>query len=68
VACVFEELEPDLRASASARKRPSVNVSEICGQFAVAVIRQRPVRDFRHTAAVQRKVIAAIKKALKAAK
>lgn len=69
VACVFEELEPGLTRISLRSKSAQVNVSEICGQFgggghpaaAGARISGTPL-------SVQRKVIAAIKKALKAAK
>jgi phosphoesterase RecJ-like protein len=65
VACVFEELEPELTRISLRSKSDRVNVSEIAGQFgggghpaaAGARIPGRPL-------AVQRKVIAAIKKAL----
>ena len=69
VACVFEEVEPELTRISLRSKSASVNVSEICGQFgggghpaaAGARIAGKPL-------SVQRKVVAAIKKALKAAK
>ncbi len=69
VACVFEELEPELTRISLRSKSDKVNVSEICGQFgggghpaaAGARIPGKPL-------SVQRKVVAAIKKALKAAK
>ena len=69
VACVFEELEPEMTRISLRSKSAAVNVSEICQQFgggghpaaAGARIPGTPL-------AVQRKVIAAIKKALKAAK
>ena len=69
VACVFEELEPELTRISLRSKSDKVNVSEICGQFgggghpaaAGARIPGTPL-------AVQRKVIAAVKRALKAAK
>ena len=69
VACVFEELEPELTRISLRSKSDRVNVSEICGQFgggghpaaAGARIPGTPL-------AVQRKVIAAVKRALKAAK
>jgi phosphoesterase RecJ-like protein len=69
VACVFEELEPELTRISLRSKSGRVNVSEICGQFgggghpaaAGARIPGTPL-------AVQRKVIAAVKRALKAAK
>jgi phosphoesterase RecJ-like protein len=69
VACVFEELEPELTRISLRSKSKDVNVSEICGQFgggghpaaAGARIPGRPL-------SVQRRVVAAIKKAINAAK
>ena len=69
VACVFEELEPELTRLSLRSKSPRVNVSDICRQFgggghpaaAGARIPGTPL-------AVQRKVIAAVKRALHAAK
>jgi phosphoesterase RecJ-like protein len=69
VACVFEELEPELTRISLRSKSDKVNVSEIAGQFgggghpaaSGARIPGRPL-------SVQRQVIAAIKRALKAAK
>ena len=69
VACVFEEVEPELTRISLRSKNPQVNVSEICGQFgggghpaaAGARIPGKPL-------SVQRKVIAAVKRALKTAK
>ena len=69
VACVFEEFEPELTRISLRSKSAAVNVSDICKQFgggghpaaAGARISGTPL-------ATQRKVIAAIKKALKAAK
>ena len=69
VACVFEEIEPEMTRLSLRSKNPQVNVSEICGQFgggghpaaAGARIPGKPL-------SVQRKVIAAVKRALKAAK
>lgn len=69
VACVFEELEPELTRISLRSKNPAVNVNEIAAQFgggghpaaAGARVPGRPMT-------VQRKVIAAIKRALKAAK
>ena len=66
VACVFEELEPELTRISLRSKSPKVNVSDICGQFgggghmaaAGARIPGTPL-------ATQRKVIAAIKRALR---
>jgi len=69
VACVFEELEPELTRISLRSKSAAINVSEICKEFgggghpaaAGARIPGTPL-------AVQRKVIAAVKRALKAAK
>ena len=69
VACVFEEIEPELTRISLRSKNANVNVNEIAAQFgggghmaaAGARIAGTPL-------SVQRKVIAAIKKALKAAK
>jgi phosphoesterase RecJ-like protein len=69
VACVFEELEPQLIRLSLRSKNPAVNVSEIAKQFgggghpaaAGARIPGSPV-------AVQRKVLAALKRALNLAK
>lgn len=69
VACVFEELEPGLTRISLRSKSDKVNVSEICGQFGggghpAAAGARIPGTSL----STQRKVIAAIKKALKAAK
>jgi bifunctional oligoribonuclease and PAP phosphatase NrnA len=69
VACVFEELEPELTRISLRSKSPAVNVNEVAAQFgggghpaaAGARIAGTPL-------ATQRKVVAALKKALKAAK
>ena len=69
VACVFEEVEPELTRISLRSKSERVNVNEIAGKFgggghpaaAGARIPGNPL-------CVQRKVIAAIKKALDAAK
>ena len=69
VACVFEELEPEMTRISLRSKNAAVNVSEICQQFgggghpaaAGARIPGTPL-------STQRKVIAAVKRALKAAK
>lgn len=69
VACVFEELEPELTRISLRSKTPKVNVNEIAAQFgggghhaaAGARIPGRPL-------SVQRGVIAAVKRALAAAK
>lgn len=68
VACVFEEIEPELTRISLRSKNNKVNVSEICGQFgggghsaaAGARIPGRPL-------SVQRRVVAAIRKAVSAA-
>jgi phosphoesterase RecJ-like protein len=69
VACVFEELEPDVTRISLRSKSAAVNVSEICGQFGggghPAAAGARIVGKSMTT---QRKVIAAIKTALAAAK
>jgi bifunctional oligoribonuclease and PAP phosphatase NrnA len=69
VACVFEELEPELTRISLRSKSPRVNVNEVAAQFgggghmaaAGARIPGKPL-------AVQRQVIAAVKRALAAAK
>jgi phosphoesterase RecJ-like protein len=69
VACVFEELEPGLTRVSLRSKSEKVNVNEIAAQFgggghpaaAGARISGKPL-------SVQRKVIAAVKRALNAAK
>jgi bifunctional oligoribonuclease and PAP phosphatase NrnA len=69
VACVFEELEPEVTRISLRSKSDQVNVSEIAAQFgggghpaaAGARIPGKPL-------AVQRRVIAAIKRALKSVK
>jgi len=69
VACVFEEMEPELTRISLRSKSDRVNVNQIAGLFgggghsaaAGARIAGKPL-------AIQRKVIAAIKKALKASK
>lgn len=69
VACVFEEIEPELTRISLRSKNPKVNVNEVAAQFgggghqaaAGARIPGKPL-------AVQRQVIAAIKRALAAAK
>jgi bifunctional oligoribonuclease and PAP phosphatase NrnA len=69
VACVFEEVEPELTRISLRSKDQEVNVSEICGQFgggghpaaAGARIAGRPM-------STQRRVVAAIKKAINAAR
>ena len=68
VACVFEEIEPELTRISLRSKRSNVNVSEIAAQFGGG---GHPAasgaRVFGKPLAVQRKMIAAIKKVLKAA-
>ncbi len=69
VACVFEEIEPELTRISLRSKNSAVNVSDICGQFgggghpaaAGARIAGSPM-------SIQRRVVAAIKKAINAAK
>ena len=69
VACVFEEIEPELTRISLRSKSDKVNVSDICGQFgggghpaaAGARIPGAP-------RTVQRSVIAAVKKAINAAR
>ncbi len=69
VACVFEEIEPELTRISLRSKDKRVNVSDIAGQFgggghpaaAGARIEGRPL-------SVQRRVVAAIKKALNSSK
>jgi phosphoesterase RecJ-like protein len=68
VACVFEEIEPELTRISLRSKNAKVNVNEIAAQFgggghpaaAGARIPGKPL-------SVQRKVIAAVKRALNAA-
>jgi phosphoesterase RecJ-like protein len=69
VACVFEEVDSELTRISLRSKNKDVNVSEICGLFgggghvaaAGARINGRPM-------SIQRRVIAAIKKAINAAR
>jgi phosphoesterase RecJ-like protein len=69
VACVFEEIEPELTRISLRSKNKEVNVSEICGQFgggghplaAGARIPGPPL-------SVQRRVISAIRRAINCAK
>lgn len=69
VACVFEEVEPEVTRISLRSKSDKVNVSDICAQFgggghfaaAGAHIPGRPL-------SVQRRVVAAIRKAINAAK
>jgi bifunctional oligoribonuclease and PAP phosphatase NrnA len=68
VACVFEELEPELTRISLRSKSDKINVNEIAAQFgggghsaaAGARVAGKPL-------SVQRRVLAAVKKALKAA-
>ncbi|MCW5551163.1 MAG: bifunctional oligoribonuclease/PAP phosphatase NrnA [Verrucomicrobiae bacterium] len=68
VACVFEEIEPEVTRVSLRSKSDKVNVSDICAQFgggghfaaAGARIAGRPL-------SVQRRVVAAIRKAINAA-
>ena len=69
VACVFEELAPDLTRNSLRSKSEKVNVNEIAAQFgggghAAAAGARIPGKPL----SVQRRVIAAVKKALDAAK
>lgn len=69
VACVFEELEPELTRISLRSKTDKVNVSEIAAQFGggghhAAAGARIPGKSL----SVQRKVIAAVKKALDKAK
>jgi phosphoesterase RecJ-like protein len=65
VACVLEEIEPELTRISLRSKSPQINVNEICAQFgggghaaaAGARIAGKPL-------SVQRRVIAAVRKAL----
>jgi phosphoesterase RecJ-like protein len=69
VACVFEEVEPLLTRLSLRSKRADVNVSEICQQFGGGGHPAAAGARIAGTAlAVQRKVIAAVKRALAAAK
>jgi len=69
VACIFEEIEPELTRISLRSKSDRVNVSDICAQFgggghsaaAGARIPGRPL-------SVQRRVVAAIRQAVSAAK
>ena len=69
VACVFEEIDSELTRISLRSKNPDVNVSDIAAQFgggghpaaAGARITGRPM-------SIQRRVIAAIKKAINSAK
>ncbi|MEI2725451.1 MAG: bifunctional oligoribonuclease/PAP phosphatase NrnA [Verrucomicrobiota bacterium] len=69
VACVFEELEPEVTRISLRSKSNQVNVSDICGQFGggghPAAAGARIVGSPLST---QRRVVAAIKKAINAAR
>jgi phosphoesterase RecJ-like protein len=69
VACVFEEIEPELTRISLRSKTDRVNVSEICAQFgggghAAAAGARIPGRPL----SVQRRVVAAIRKAINRAR
>ena len=69
VACVFEEIEPEITRISLRSKSDKVNVSEICKLFGggghhAAAGARIPGKHLT----VQRRVIAAVKKAIKAAK
>jgi phosphoesterase RecJ-like protein len=69
VACVFEEIEPNLTRLSLRSKSTDINVSEICRQFGGGGHPAAAGARIEGTAlAVQRKVIAAVKRALAAAK
>jgi len=69
IACVFEEIEPELTRISLRSKSAAINVSEVCGQFgggghpaaAGARIAGSPL-------STQRRVVAAIKKAINQAR
>jgi phosphoesterase RecJ-like protein len=68
VACVFEELEPELTRVSLRSKSERVNVNEIAGQFGGGGHSAAAGARIRGSSlAAQRKVIAAIRRALKAA-
>ena len=69
VACVFEEVEPEMTRISLRSKTDKINVSEICKQFGGGGHPAAAGARIPGTAlSVQRKVIAALKRALKAAK
>lgn len=69
VACVFEEVKPGLTRLSLRSKNGHVNVSEICGLFGGGGHPAAAGARIHGTSlSVQRKVIAAIKKALKSAR
>ena len=69
VACVFEEVEPEVTRVSLRSKSKDVNVSDICSQFGGG---GHPAaagaRIVGHPHSVQRRVIAALRKALNGAK
>lgn len=68
VACVFEEIEPEMTRISLRSKSGHVNVNEIAGQFGGGGHHAAAgARITGHPLAVQRRVIAAIKKALNSA-
>ena len=69
IACVFEEVEPEMTRISLRSKTDKINVSEICKQFGGGGHPAAAGARIPGTAlSVQRKVIAALKRALKAAK
>jgi len=69
VACVFEEMKPDLTRISLRSKSDKVNVCEICAHFGGGGHRAAAgARIHGSPLSVQRRVIGAIKTALKAAK
>jgi phosphoesterase RecJ-like protein len=69
VACVFEEIEPELTRISLRSKTPKVNVNEVAAQFGGGGhLAAAGARIPGKAMAVQRQVIAAIKRALAAAK
>jgi phosphoesterase RecJ-like protein len=69
LACVFEEVEPEMTRISLRSKTDKINVSEICKQFGGGGHPAAAGARIPGTAlSVQRKVIAALKRALKAAK
>lgn len=69
VACVFEELKPGLTRISLRSKDPNVNVNEIAAQFGGGGHQAAAgARIVGSPLSVQRKVVAAVKRALKAAK
>jgi phosphoesterase RecJ-like protein len=69
VACLFEELQPDLTRISLRSKNDNINVNEIAAQFGGGGHKAAAGARIPGTpAAVQRKVLTAVKKALDAAK